>query len=1005
MPRRFTGRIGSVGLFALGLAMGSFAAQAADEEEAIEEIVVTGSYIKRSAEDSPVPLSIVGRAEIEEIGAVDAKDVINSLTFNSGSIGTTNAFSGGDSSTGQASVNLRNLGSGSTLLLLNGKRTVATDFDNTGNGFVDLQGIIPNIAIERVEIVKDGASALYGSDAIAGVVNFITRESFEGFEIDYNFATDDETGVQDDNLISMIAGIGSERGNVVISGSYLNRGGLQIGDRFDRFGQSGLSTFGQPGRYVGLAATTPNPNFFNPAGSAEFGEGADPDCDLVAADDGPQGTLGNVGGLCIYDFSSFFNLVGEEEQTKVHLSGKYDITDTVQFYGEAAFSDNEFSRGNSLFPDVTFAIVPADHFGLELDAARRGIEPLPYLALQRLLGGTASSSFEDRPVDTDSQIDRQFFRLNAGVIADFTFGDRQWTLDASATRSTRKIASVIPSDTITDRVDQAFVGLGGLDCDPLSGVPGSGNTGTGDCFFYNPFQTSVFDPVTGARWNTADNSIWAGSPSIDVDGDGDPTNDTLTVSEAALRFQNPVELVQSLTAEIRNQSENEQTVFDVVFAGDLFDISTGSVGLAVGGQYRRDEILSDSDANLNSNNLKFVFGAQDFSGSLTTYAAFVEVFVPITSWAEFTVAGRYENFDDINVDTFDPKVSFLARPTDSLSLRASWGTSFRVGSLLQLIGQQTSLLNSTDPFSATGGLAFRPSITFGNEDLQPEDASTFNVGVSYVPQDGPLAGFSANIDYYNYSYEDLITREAHQDLIDQDNASRCPNGFNDDIAAGPLCGVVDSDGDGITEVISIGPGLASVIRSDTGNLLRTEASYTNAQELDTSGIDLSLGYTFDTDRAGRFRFGFNGSWTIDYDLITDAGISIDGVGSRNAANTVGRPLPEFKLNATVGWGYKGFGATAIVRYVDGYDDDLPQSALRGAFIGEHPTIDSFTTVDFQSTYQLPALAFQNEGAQLTFGIKNVFNEDPPFVNVDGAFDPFTHDPRGRIWYGGIRIGL
>ena len=1004
MPRRFTGRTGLVGLFGMGLAMGSFAAQAADEE-AIEEIVVTGSYIKRSAEDSPVPLSVVGRAEIEQIGAVDAKDVISSLTFNSGSIGTTNAFSGGDSSTGQASVNLRNLGNGSTLLLLNGKRTVATDFDNTGNGFVDLQGIVPNIAIERVEIVKDGASALYGSDAIAGVVNFITRDSFEGLEIDYNFATDDETGVQDDNLISMIAGIGNDRGNVVISGSYLNRGGLQIGDRFDRFGQSGLSTFGQPGRYVGLAATTPNPNFFNPAGSDSFGEGADPDCDLVAADDGPQGTLGNVTGLCIYDFSSFFNLVGEEEQTKVHLSGKYDISDTVQFYGEAGFSDNEFSRGNSLFPDVTFAIVPTDNFGLELDAARRGIEPLPYLALQRLLGGTADSSFADRPVDTDSQIDRQFFRLNAGVIADFTFGDRQWTLDASATRSTRKVASVIPSDTITDRVDAAFVGLGGNDCDPLTGTPGSGNTGTGGCFFYNPFQTSVFDPVTGARWNTADTSIWAGSPSIDVDGDGDPTNDTLTVQQAAQRFQNPVELIQSLAAEIRNQSENEQTVFDVVFAGDLFDIESGSVGLAFGGQYRRDEILSDSDANLNSNNLKFVFGAQDFSGGLTTYAAFVEVFVPITSWAEFTVAGRYENFDEINVDTFDPKVSFLARPTDSLSLRASWGTSFRVGSLLQLVGQQTSLLNSTDPFSATGGLAFRPSITFGNEDLQPEDASTFNVGVSYVPQDGPLAGFSANIDYYNYSYEDLITREAHQDLIDQDNASRCPNGFNADIAAGPLCGVVDSDGDGITEVISIGPGLASVIRSDTGNLLRTEASYTNAQELDTSGIDLSLGYNFDTDRAGTFRVGFNGSWTIDYDLITDAGVRIDGVGSRNAGNTVGRPLPEFKLNATFAWAYKGFGASAIVRYIDGYEDDVPQSALRGAFIGEHPDIDSFTTVDFQSTYQLPALSFQDEGAQLTFGIKNVFNEDPPFVNVDGAFDPFTHDPRGRIWYGGIRVSL
>jgi iron complex outermembrane receptor protein len=254
----------------------------------------------------------------------------------------------------------------------------------------------------------------------------------------------------------------------------------------------------------------------------------------------------------------------------------------------------------------------------------------------------------------------------------------------------------------------------------------NGDASNGDCFYYNPFQTSVFDPVTGARWNTADTSIWAGSPLIDVDGDGDPANDTPTVAQAAQRFQNSPELIQNLAAEIRNQSENEQIVFDAVFAGDLFDINAGTVGLAVGGQYRRDEILSDSDANQNANNLKFVFGAQDYSGSLTTYAAFAEVFVPLTSWADLAVAGRYENFDEINVDTFDPKISFLAQPTDSLSLRASRGTSFRVGSLLQLIGQQTSLLNSTDPFSATGGLAFHPSITLGNEDLQPEDASTFS---------------------------------------------------------------------------------------------------------------------------------------------------------------------------------------------------------------------------------------------------------------------------------------
>jgi outer membrane receptor for ferrienterochelin and colicin len=136
------------------------------------------------------------------------------MTFNSGSIGgSATAFAGGDNSTGNANVNLRNLGSGATLVLVNGKRNVNTSSDNIGSGYVDLEGLIPNIALERVEVVKDGSSALYGSDAIAGVVNFITRRNFEGFELQYDYAEDSQTGQQQDNLISAILGVSSDRGH------------------------------------------------------------------------------------------------------------------------------------------------------------------------------------------------------------------------------------------------------------------------------------------------------------------------------------------------------------------------------------------------------------------------------------------------------------------------------------------------------------------------------------------------------------------------------------------------------------------------------------------------------------------------------------------------------------------------------------------------------------------------------------------------------------------------
>ena len=169
--------IGLLVLVVSGL-MSSQRALAADDAE-IEEVVVTGSYIKKSAADSPSPLSVVSRADIEEIGAMDIKDIVKSLTYSSGSLGgSSTAFFAGDSSTGNASLNLRNLGNGATLVLVNGKRTVNTDFDLVGSAYVNVQNIIPNIAIERVEILKDGASALYGFDAVAGVVNFITRQDF-----------------------------------------------------------------------------------------------------------------------------------------------------------------------------------------------------------------------------------------------------------------------------------------------------------------------------------------------------------------------------------------------------------------------------------------------------------------------------------------------------------------------------------------------------------------------------------------------------------------------------------------------------------------------------------------------------------------------------------------------------------------------------------------------------------------------------------------------------------
>ncbi|MDB9757252.1 TonB-dependent receptor plug domain-containing protein, partial [Pseudomonadales bacterium] len=171
-------------------------AVAEDADAAIEEVVVTGSYLKRSSENSPSPLSVVTSADIEDLGAQGMAEIINTMPWQSGSE-TRSATFNGAAGLGQMTVNLRNLGMSSTLVLVNGKRNVATFYDGNSNAAVNIQGLVPTIALERMEIVKDGASALYGSDAIAGVVNFITKKDFEGFDVQYEYSSIEEVSEGD----------------------------------------------------------------------------------------------------------------------------------------------------------------------------------------------------------------------------------------------------------------------------------------------------------------------------------------------------------------------------------------------------------------------------------------------------------------------------------------------------------------------------------------------------------------------------------------------------------------------------------------------------------------------------------------------------------------------------------------------------------------------------------------------------------------------------------------
>ena len=959
------------------------------EQEAVEEVIVTGSYIRRNTADSPSPLTVIDRASIEQVGAIEVSDIINRMTFNAGSTNVTNAFSGGDNSTGQTNVNLRNLGLGSTLVLVNGKRFIASSTDSGGNAFVNTATMIPSIAIGRVEVVKDGASALYGSDAIAGVVNFITRDDFDGLEISLDGRTDQETQEQTDMTFSAIWGANGERGSITASLEILGREGLRIADRYDDYGGSGVSTLGNPGSFLpsGTAATN-IPAFVGTGGIGDL------DCELANSRHNQSfrsplfGTalatsLDALGG-CTYDFSPFFNLVGKETRVLSHVSGSFDLNETTELYGEFSFSDQKFERGNSLFPLVRFPFVPATNPGVQNDLARRDAllaaagSPLAGTLTDpnnirgvtffgRVLGFTpADEKSAIRPVDTDT---REFSNVWRGVIGARGDLSGSWTYDVSLARSQRDIQTR-GTDTNQQNLTLALSGFGGPTCNPVTGA-----AGVGACEYYNPYYSAFFQP------------------------DGSPQTDA--------SLANSAELLNWMVGEFRTNQEATQTVFDAVVTGDLMEMPNGyPLSIAVGAQMRRDEIDSQADDTSNANGFSFIFGGQDWKGEETVYAAFVELAVPVTDRLDLQLAGRYESFSDLNEESFDPKLTALWRPMDDLTLRASTGTSFRVGSLLQRYGFTTQLINISDSFSGAG-LAFRPEIGQGNPALKPESAFVWNLGLSWQPSEGLLEGMSVDMDYYSFQYDDLIVRPGAADLIAQDTALRCPQGLNaDPTDAIPDCGI-QADG----SIISLGTGLPdTVIRSPEGAYLRSEPSFANANELQTSGMDISISYDLATESFGLFTPGITASWTREYVIEGEDGSKRDGVGKRNINTTIGRSMPEWRANASLAWQKDRHGAFMLVRYIADYEDDQPSTGPNGACVGsclravntgldlQNRQIDAFVTVDLQYAYELPKMGFAQEGSRITIGGTNIFNERPPQINFDGLFDPFTHDPRGAIWY-------
>jgi iron complex outermembrane receptor protein len=707
-------RISSTGLklcFVLSCAVVAFLVSitpaAAQEDRTIDEIVVTGSNIRRRQDfETPSPVQTIGEAEIADTGAARIQDIFKGITANSGS----QLANRQNELQGLSQFSLRGLGVGSTLTLINGRRAgLAPATDSSGQLFTDINQFPVNM-IERIEVLTDGASSTYGSEAVAGVVNIFTRTDFEGLELTLEARTSTHDAFQagiafgksfDEGHFTLFANFAEQGGNTRKDFDFIANGN-QLAD-----GAAGIfdSGTGSPGRF-NRAVTDGSGGFLRTGNTL-----ADPDC--VAA----GGILD--GANCRYHFLNQRRIIAEETRAAVFTQFEFDASDKLEIFGEASFSRNEIRDGIGgllfrVFSDDGGWYVPASHpFNFFVDDGAGGITyagPNAFAAdptlqaVDLIYRGRALGADADGGNLADAETVFTNIRYVAGLDYDF---DGNWLLHTNFVYSNSDYTRRQPRD---------------WEVSTFAAQIEAGN--------WNPFGTRLANP------------------------------DLVSPKDGVSVAGNDVTVFNTFALSKNDQRRVEQTVLEVILSGETgLALGGGKAAMAVGAQYRDLSLDDLPDGRYQSGNNRLnetipaVFGTQD------VYAVFGEVSLPFLDTLVVDASIRFEDYGNQGGDTTDPKVSAKFDFNDNWFVRGSWGSSFQAPSIRQIAGVvSTATIN--DP-AAINEAFIVTVVTQGSPSLTSQSAENINVGLVYRTD----AGLDVSIDYWTYDYEDLILPGADPQFI------------------------------------------------------------------------------------------------------------------------------------------------------------------------------------------------------------------------------------------------
>ncbi|MBL8770847.1 MAG: TonB-dependent receptor [Phenylobacterium sp.] len=939
---------------ALGLAA---QAQAQTGSTEVGEVVVTGSFIRGTPEDAALPVDVIGGEDLAKQGSPSAVELIKALPSSQGVLGDSNQFDGrSQGQEGVGTINLRGLGAARTLVLFNGRRVALS-----ANGAVDTN-LLPLAAVGRIEVLKDGAAATYGSEAIGGVVNLIAPTTFDGLELHGDWTFID--GSEGDWGGYVKWGWSNDRANAFVAADFRHRSRLQFTKRdftslpFAANPEGGWSSISLP-TFIDLAS--------GPA-AVRFDSGCTP----------LGGTFTPVG--CQVQFGLNDNLVEPEDRYSIYGQFNFDIDEDTTFHMDAMYARGvvtmSTSPGYALLagPSSTFSpvagryFVPASNPGLR-DYVAKNPGQFPNGNAGVVLAAYRPFAFDGNPLfngrgPAQGKRDYEMWRVSGDVRGKLPVADIGWNLALTYSQNSSYLSQ---SDTEISRFQLALNGLGGPDCNRTTGTPG-----VGPCMYFNPFSNSAAaNPITGG------------------------TNPGFTASSP----RNSPELVRWFFRENSREVVNRLVVAELVFDGTLPGLSLpgGEIGWAVGAQYRRNQteqsvspgwdvainpcpdtpITGNRSCALETGPLAFLgtFAEQDLEQDV--YAAFAEVQIPITDDLNVQAAARYEDYGGGVGGTFDPKVSARWQINDMFAVRGSLGTTFRAPPANNLEGRVTTL-------QFFGG-NYRPVDIVANPSLKPESAVTWSVGG--IVRAG---GLRATVDYWSFDFQKPIVAEPFDAIV----ATMFPGG------ASTNCG--NPAFAGLQARFQFFSGTACAVT----NVARLRTGVINGADQKTSGIDALADFDFPEPMFGvDVTIGGSFSYVLEYKVDRTEVEGLVVQPAFNAVNFLNQgqsvvPLPDWKAQAYVELTRGVHNLRFTANYISSYIDQraapyLPLASLGGQAVLRGRKIDETLLVDAAYRVLLPW------DTTLVVRVQNVFDDDPSFARLAPGYDPFTGNPLGRT----LKIGV